>query len=408
MADRLLVKFDGLSRPIALIESSDIYACFPKVFHHWRFSETATAACAPVLTVRRDAKGYRVDADWLDPPLVRLDPVDALCGFIAELIRAFINDNPRLLCLHGAAAELGGRLVIFPNRYRAGKSVLSACLATAGVRLFADDVLPIVDRNEQGMAPGIAPRLRLPLPDNLGARTRDFLGQRTVVRGKHYFYLDLTAEELAPHGTTAPIGAFVLLERTPDAEPKLLPIGESEILKQVIWQNFAREVEAPEILKRLHGIVGRAGCFRLRYSSADDAAALLKDNFTSWVDSPGRAPTHGPKAPLPAGPSAAIHTARAGCYRRSPVVTETLVDGESFLADAEGAAIHHLNPVGSAIWQALASPQTAGQIVELLHAAFPETDVNRIEQDVRALLDDLKARKLVFFGEDGDQVSSCR
>lgn len=401
MADRVLVKFDGLSKPIVLIESSDIYACFPKVFHEWRFRETAAAESDPVLTISRDTKGYRIEADWLHPPLVRVDQVDALCGFIAELIRAFINDNTRLLCLHGAAAEFGGRLVIFPNRYRAGKSVLSACLAAAGVRLFADDVLPIVEQNDHGMAPGIAPRLRVPLPGNLSARTRDFLDHRTVARGERYFYLGLTSAELAPHGTTAPIGAFVLLERTQDANPELLPVGESEILKQVIWQNFAREVEAPEIVQRLRGIIGRAGCYRLRYSSADDAAAFLKANFTTWAASTPTAPEHGRKASPSTGPARAVHGPSAGCYQRSPLVTETLVDGESFLADAEGAAIHHLNPVGSAIWQALAKPLTVGQIVDLLHTAFPEADLNRIEQDVGALLDDLKARQLVLYGKGG-------
>jgi len=402
LADRLLVKFDGLSNPIALVESSEVYACFPKVFHEWRFVETATADSDPVLTVRRDLQGYRIEADWLQPPLVRVDHVDALCGFIAELIRAFINDNTRLLCLHGAAAEIGGQLVIFPNRYRAGKSVLSACLAAAGVRLFADDVLPIVDKNGHGMAPGIAPRLRVPLPENLSARTREFFDLRTVVRGERYFYLDLASAELAPHGTTAPIGAFVLLERTQDASPELLPAGESDILKQVIWQNFAREVDALEILHRLRDIVSRASCYRLRYSSADDAAAFLKANFKNWAGSAPTATEHEPKAPFPSGRARTVHNPLAGCYQRNPVITEALVDGESFLADAEGASIHHLNPVGSAIWQALAKPLTAGQIVGLLHAAFPEADLKQIEQDVGALLDKLTARGLVLYGDDND------
>lgn len=408
MADRLLVKFEGLSKPIALFDSDEVYACFPKVFHGWRFSETETADSEPVITIRRDFLGYKIEADWLYPPLVRVDHVDALCGFLAELIRAFIDDNTHLLCLHGAAAEFGGRLVIFPNRYRAGKSVLSACLAAAGVRLFADDVLPIVDQTEHGMAPGIAPRLRVPPPDNLSADTQDFLDRRTVARGARYLYLGLPSDEFAPHGTTAPIGAFVVLERTADASPELLPIGESELLKQVIWQNFAREVEAPQIVRRLHGIIGRARSYRLRYSSADDAAAFLKANFTHWAETPSTAPVPAPKASRPLNSVGTVQGPPAGCYQRSPVITETLVDGESFLADAEGAAIHHLNSVGSAIWQALANPLTIGQIADLLHAAFPDADPNQIEKDVRALLDDLKARQLVLYGDDDGQLSSCR
>jgi hypothetical protein len=398
LADRLLIEFDGLSAPVALIDSGAVYDCFPKVFHEWRFGEAMAGASEPVLTVRRDGEHYRIEADWLDRPLGRLDHVDALCGFIAELIQAFVNRNPDLLCLHGAAAEFAGRLVIFPNRYRAGKSVLSACLAATGVRLFADDVLPIVARNDHGMAPGIAPRLRLPLPDNLTDEAREFLELRAVARGERYFYLDLPPGGLAPHGTTAPIGAFVLLERTPDAEPELLEIGESEVLKQVIWQNFAREAEAPEILRRLHGIVGRAGCWRLRYSRAEDAAALLKAHFTGWPESRAAAEPP-PRVAADPGSAKSADGPLPGRYQRSPVATATEVDGERFLADADGAAIYHLNPVGSAIWHALAEPTSAEQLVELLHAAFPETDRRRIERDVETLLADLAAKQLVLYGD---------
>ena len=70
------------------------------------------------------------------------DRVDAACSFIVDLIRAYIAAAPSLLCLHGAAAEFAGRLVVFPTPYRSGKSTLTAYLAAAGVRVYADDILP--------------------------------------------------------------------------------------------------------------------------------------------------------------------------------------------------------------------------------------------------------------------------
>lgn len=405
MPDRLLLEFEGLSRRIVLLDCREVYACFPDVFRGWRIHEAGTAVQPPIMTLKGSAEGYTLETPWLAQPLVRRDKIDALCGFIAEFIRAYVNDDQQLLCLHGAAAEFPGKLVVFPNRYRAGKSVLSACLAAAGVRLFADDVLPIGGPDDQGMAPGIVPRLRLPLPDNLAPATRDFLEARRGPSGKRYLYLDLAATELANHGTLAPIGGFVLLEREAGAELDLAPVDPGEMLRQVIWQNFARESPAPEILRRLERIVGRARCLRLRYDRADEAVALLKETFASWpaaVENPEGAVQDA----LGPGPSAPARKVPAGCYLRNPEVTETKVGEEHFLADSKGAAIHNLNPVGSALWQLMAEPRTIDELVDPLHAAFPEVARTHIEQDVRALLKGLVAKRLVMAGPE--EVRECQ
>lgn len=401
MPDNRVVEFEGLSRQIALTGCREICADFPTVFRGWRMGEAPVAEQSPILALSDTPDGYSLEASWLARPLVRRDRVDALCGFIAEFIRAYVNDNQSLLCLHGAAAEFAGRLVVFPNRYRAGKSVLSACLAAAGVRLFADDVLPIGGADDQGMAPGIVPRLRLPLPDNLERSTRDFIEQREGPRGEQYLYLDLTEAELARHGVRAPIGGFVLLEREADAVPELQSVDPGEMLRQVIWQNFAREAPAPEILERLERVVRRARCLRLRYQRADEAAALLKETFSSWPEDSTIAESPGPDIHKPA-PGEAPRDVPAGCYLRNPKVTETRLGAEHFLASPEGKAIHHLNPIGAAVWQLMAEPSTLNQLVDPLHTAFPQVAREQIEQDVRNLLEILIAKRLVLAGSDGN------
>ncbi len=403
MHDSLILKFDGLSRQIALTGCREIYASFATVFRGWQIDEAAADEHSPVLSLGNTGKGYRLEGDWLAKPIVRRDRVDALCGFIAEFVRAYVNDDQRLLCLHGAAAEFDGRLVVFPNRYRAGKSVLSACLAAAGVRLFADDVLPIGGPDDRGMAPGIVPRLRLPLPDNLAPSTRDFIEARQGPRGKKYLYLDLAEAELASYGTGAPIGGFVLLERAMGAAPTFEPVDPGEMLRDVIWQNFAREAPAPEILERLERVVLRARCLRLRYERADEAAALLKETFTRWPtqSTNSQAPEQQATAPMPLEPPPHVPV---GCYLRNPTVTERRVGAEHFLANPQGMAIHHLNPVGAAVWQLMAEPSTLGQLVDPLHAAFPEVPRAQIEQDVRKLLDVLVAKRLVITGRSESPV----
>ncbi len=399
MHDSLTLEFDGLSRQIVLTGCREIYASFATVFRGWRIDQAAASEQPPILSLSSTRKGYRLEGAWLAKPIVRRDRVDALCGFIAEFVRAYVNDDQRLLCLHGAAAEFDGRLVVFPNRYRAGKSVLSACLAAAGVRLFADDVLPIGGPDDFGMAPGIVPRLRLPLPENLAPSTRDYIEARQGPRGRKYLYLDLAEAELASYGTGAPIGGFVLLDRVANAVPKFEPVDPGEMLRDVIWQNFAREAPAPEILERLERIVLRARCLRLRYGRADEAAALLKDSFTNWpaLSSGSEAPETPSTAPLPPGAPSDVP---AGSYLRNPTVTERRVGAEHFLANPQGMAIHHLNPVGAAVWQLMAEPSTLGQLVDPLHAAFPEVPRAQIEQDVSKLLDVLVAKRLVITGRN--------
>ena len=48
----------------------------------------------------------------------------------------------------------------------------------------------------------------------------------------------------------------------------------------------------------------------------------------------------------------------------------------------------------------MAEPRTIDALVEPLHAAFPEVDRTQIEQDVRALLKGLIAKRLVMAGSE--------
>lgn len=403
MTDSALLRLSGLSRPIALRGCADLLEGLPNYFRGWQIAgepadDKALKAVRPVLDLIRHPRGYRLKAAWIRKPLHRGNEVDIVCALIAELARAFAEDSVDLLCLHGAAAAFAGRLVVFPNRYRAGKSVLSAALAAAGQRLFGDDVLFITEPDDQGMAPGFAPRLRLPLPDNLSPSTRDFVTAHAGPTNEHYLYLDLPDDLLAPHGATAPVGAFVLLERRDSGQAILEPIGRAEVLRQVIWQNFARASAAPRILRRLETLVEQVGCYRLLYHDADSATALLQQRFSRWETPEPRpaarvdAATVGASAPfliLPPGP---------GQYRQALGIAEHQVDGEQFLADDSGRAIHHLNAVGSAVWRLLAQPMTLDQVADQLHAAFPDVTRDRIHADLTELFESLVAKNLLIAG----------
>jgi hypothetical protein len=401
MKDILHLSIENLSAPITLIDCRDLVDHFPVILPGWHIIELPESTQPPILTLRLEGATYILEGAWLDEPKYRKDRLAAICALVAELIRAYVNDDSKLLCLHGAAADFAGKLVIFPNKYRAGKSILSACLAAANVKLFGDDVLPISLLDGHGIAPGLAPRLRLPLPENLDAESRHYIETNAALKGNRYLYLDLKDGSLATRYSHAPIGAFVLLEREEGIAAVLEKISESEVLRQVVWQNFARESEAPQILECLSQMVANTKRYCLRYDRAEDAVALLKETFKDWSEEGSE------KSPKP---RLAEHNATEpaevppGCFLRKPDVSMVTLDGESFLADAGSAAIHQLNSVGSAIWNLLAEPTTIGEMIELLLVAFPEVSRDQVEADVVALVNSLKSKNLLITGPNPENA----
>lgn len=407
MNDVLYLEIENLSRPITLIDCRDLVDHFPIILPGWKFIEVPESAQQPILTLRLEEATYILEGALLVEPKLRKDKVAAICALVAELVRAYVNDDPKLLCLHGAAVDFVGKLVVFPNKYRAGKSILSACLASANVNVFGDDVLPISLLEGHGIAPGLAPRLRLPLPDNLNAEFRRFIENNAALKSNQYLYLDLKDGSLATRYTHAPIGAFVLLEREDGIAAVLENISESEVLRQIVWQNFARENEAPQILKCLSQMVANAICYCLRYDRAEDAVALLKETFKEWPEKGGE---NSLKSLLAEQNASEPVEVPPGCFLRKANVSVVMVDGERFLADAEGAAIHQLNSVGSAIWTLLAEPTTVEDMVELLQVAFPQVSRDQVEKDVGALVSSLESKNLIIAGANPDeerQSTSC-
>ena len=402
MKDVLHLIFDGLEQPIALVDCRHLFDHFPLIFRGWHIEASPDDTQPPILTLRLEKSTYVLEADWLKKTIRRTDKVDAICGLAANLVRFYVRGNADLLCLHGAAANFAGNLVVFPSKYRAGKSVLSACIAAAGIQLYCDDVLPISIDEGHGIAQGLAPRLRIPLPDNLSPESREFIQNRKGLEGKQYLYLDLDSDHLAARGSQAAVGAFILLEREEGAPLSLEVISEAEVLHRVVWQNFARKAEAPRILERLSQLVSHAQRFRLCYDRAEDAIALLKETFEAW-------PTESVQAPdtrfTTAQDSIRPPHVPPGCYLRKPEIRIVTIDGESFLADTQGATIHHLNPVGSAIWTQLAEPVTIADMVDLLLIAFPDVAGEQVKGDVAALIDTLVSKNLLVVGSNQMEIS---
>ena len=243
----------------------------------WPFRASPAGGPA-VITLKQTKKGYRRTSPWLSSPKVHRDPVTAVCDFIVDLTKALIADNEQLLCLHCAAIEIGDGLVVIPSTYRAGKSTLTVRLAAAGATVYSDDVLPLGAPEDRGLALGIQPRLRLPLPGDAGQAFHDFVAARGGPGNRRYRYVALRPGELAPFRKSAAIKGVVLLERRDGASLDFRPLRDSDVMKAAILRNFARDVPAIDIFDRLHSVVRRSRCFKMTYGSGKGAAdALIKE-----------------------------------------------------------------------------------------------------------------------------------
>ena len=401
MTDRLLLQFDGLTGPIALVRCPELRDLLTTLSPGWtgRVCEKSDSDEQPLITVRRDAEGYWLASRRNPKPDRHKAAVDATCALIAELFWPFLEAEPDLLCVHGAAVEFAERLVVFPNRYRAGKSLLSAALAAAGRRLFTDDVLPIVSGTERGLALGVRPRLRIPVPDDLDARTRQFIDERAGPSSERYLYLNTREAEQATRGAQLPIGAFVLLERDASVKPAMTPISFGAVMGQLVWQNFARCLHHAEILRRFRQLSESARCFRLSYARVEQAVTLLGEAFDTWPDAPVQR-----NATQAATVDSISCLKTAGTsprfFTRDPRVVESIADGEHFLSNADGTAIHHLNLLGSTVWQLLMNDISTTELVDAVHYAYPDVRWERIEADVRKLIAKLVESGLVVAGPE--------
>lgn len=344
-----------------------------------------------------------VPKSWIDLPPATV--FDAVCDIHYEMSDWFLAERPGHLGLHAAAIEFGKGLVVFPSTIKAGKSVLTIAAAAAGLRIFGDDVLAVHPKTHDGVALGMLPRLRLPLPASLSSSFHAFLAARRGNSNKRHHYVDLKDHELAPLGTTAPIAGFVLLDRKENGRATLGSVSHGEMLKCAISRNFASDVlGAAEIFSKAEKLTAKAGRFRLTYADCDDAIEHLAGKF-GW---PKSAAPLSKRSPALRRPSRDSKSAEPGRKRAAPVPENTLahaqdtdsekplvqspriklrrMGADNFLIDPESDAIHHLNELGAAVWQLFAVARRPAETVALVQAAFPGVPETKIRSDLEHLI----------------------
>ena len=174
------VRFLGTDGPVVFRDASQVTELLPELFSKWQYEPEGQTNDAPCLDLSFTEGKFHISSQMLDAPKSISDPLNAGCTLIAELAWARVRHEADLLCFHGAAIEFDGSLVLFPNKRRAGKSTLTACLAAEGHRVFTDDYLPLRSGEGgwmSGIANGAAPRLRLPIPDEFSPELKHWLAR---------------------------------------------------------------------------------------------------------------------------------------------------------------------------------------------------------------------------------------
>ena len=261
---------------------AEIVTGLKQVLRGWQLSTGPVAAAAPTpprAAISRHGNGWDWQAlgapkarEWdLKPPRT---PMRVITDVHDAALYWYLAENPGLLCMHGAAVKIDGRLVCFPASHRAGKSTLMACLAARGHKVFADDVLGLDGRN--GMALGFLPRLRVPLAARLNRATKTYIAAHQGPADQSWIYLDPGARGMARLGEMAPISTFVLLDRLDGGKPRAAPARTADVLRMLIAENIVRQLPMPEIFDRLHDLAVSSNRITLRYADPQQAARLLE------------------------------------------------------------------------------------------------------------------------------------
>jgi len=398
----VLIALDELSVPLALSGCDALLAPLAAVLGTWRFRTVESARESKddpaVISVRCERNRYRIASPWLDEPVVERTEVGAVFSLVAEMACAFAAEQPERLCFHCAAVEADGHLVLFPNSENAGKSMLAAGLAAQGLRLFADDVLPVSANGREGVALGTAPRLRLPLPSRIGIHFHHFVDQYRGPCDNEFLYLALPASRLAPHGEAAPLGATVLLDRRRSGKATLAPLSRGRALRQLIIQNFAPNGTSVATLDQLRSLIERTACFTLTYSDLDEAATFLIDRFSA-VNAPWRQQLtdhfDGKDSKISIEIASDPSRPHAIHFAQTPGVTLRAVGSDIFLMKPGEAPVFHLNAVAASLWRLLERPTTLAAAIDAVRLAFPQAHAGQVKRDVRVVFATLQDEGLI-------------
>jgi hypothetical protein len=388
-----VLTFPGVAGPLVLPDGAGLEAGLAQVVRGW------TPACDSTVRPKGEALAcavpdgagngtFTLHSVNFETPMPRLAAASVICGLVADLGQSYFEEKPGALALHCGAFRWGGRLIAVSGPPRAGKSTLIARMtAEPDCEVFCDDILP-VRPDGQGVALGIAPRLRLPLPEGASAAFREHVEACLGPRDARYGYV--CAGTLALHGTLAPLSVLVKLDRRAEGPARLHPLAVDEALTELLQRNMADQATPDAAFARGAALIGGMTCLRLVYADLEEAVALLRRAFAADGGLEGLV------AEEPAVPAEETARTRAAfdpdaVVARTEGVAVRRLGSSAFLWRPEGTMIWQLNPIAAAVWALLEIPGSAREIAEALAEVWTDVPGETLLADVVDLLDGLVA-----------------
>lgn len=281
-----LIRFGAYKAPIGFDDCDELLTGFRSILRGWDISEVPPDPSIPSAIRFSKRKGrHRWRSTRLPPPddWTPHGPkkiIDAVADFHYRFLDWHSQEFTDQFCLHCAAVRMNDGLVIFPSVQKSGKSTIVVELAMRGYRVYCDDVLPVDTKTFHGIAMGIVPRIRLPVPPSVSPQHKEFVESRIGLSDRFAAYLNLRDGELANFGESGEIRAVLLLDR--QTEPMLAQLSSARralALSKLINQNYAKHMSPQLIFDGMLGIVDNAELRSLEFSDVSDAADLIEQKF---------------------------------------------------------------------------------------------------------------------------------
>jgi hypothetical protein len=372
----MFIYFDGIQRPIQLENCPELLDMINNLSKGWKIecSEILKDSNSPIIYLKKSLDQYVRHSGFLKESVSFSDPLDAACDFFVDLIKAFVHEpRNKFLCLHASAVCKNGNLLLFPNTYRAGKSLLASCLASRGCNIFADDVVPIIPQTLECLAPGIAARLRTPFPNILEERTSKFINEQTLIRNGKYSYLNPNSARLVSHGEKGLVTEIIFLERNQNIDGIFEYKLKNEIvLKNLLQRNFSYVLGAKNSFDILKAISNSIPAKILSYKNTESLSDYIYKKY--FLKSTTK------KHDM-------IYQKQYVCkFQKNKKFLNKIIEETQgdflFLLNQENNKIFCADGIAKQIWHLISSNYNKDSCINIISSAFPQKNYETIKKDV--------------------------
>ena len=270
-----MLEFRGFTRPIVVRIDAALMGELAFLVAEWPWRRVDAARRWHVRLVAADS-GYVLSERRGRMIVESFYPTapQAMGAFLGALIAAALYQNRAAFSLHAGAASFSRGAVVVLGPSMAGKSSVALHMAANGGRLIGDDSVAVSDG--RALSFGLAPKLRMPLPEDAGRLFRDFANGRIRRVQSDIAHLRLRRGEGARFGQGAKLRGIIILKRMAEGKPRTLPADRPTAVRALVTHAFAPQIKAAALVAHLAALASWTPAYTLEFSRSRDAARALR------------------------------------------------------------------------------------------------------------------------------------